>query len=74
MNLYCVVCKNGIMPHEAKELILSLPLDETLNNRFPSENPASNLYNLEVFKKGSMAECQKYLDNTPEKIKHLFLC
>jgi len=72
MSLYCVVCKNGEMTFEAKELILALPIDETLNNRFPSEDSRSDLYNLEVFKKGTKIECQEYLNDIPEKIKHLF--
>jgi len=57
MSLYCVVCKNGEMTFKAKELMLALPIDETLNNRFPSEDSTSDLYNLEVFKKGTKIEC-----------------
>lgn len=73
MSLYCVVCKNGEMTFEAKELILALPIDKTLNNRFPSEDSTSNLYNLEVFKKGTRTECQAYIiENIPERIRHFF--
>lgn len=73
MSLFCVVCKNGTVNSiEEKELILALPLDETLNNRFPSENPTSDLYHLEVFKKGTQTECQEYFANIPQQIKHLF--
>lgn len=72
MSLYCVVCKNGEMTFEAKELILRLPIDETINNRFPFDDPHSKLYNLEVFKKGTKIECEEYLNDIPEKIGHLF--
>jgi len=60
------------MSFEAKELILALPLDETLNNRFSSEDPVSKIYNLEVFKKGSKEECEEYLLDIPENIRNLF--
>ncbi|MGI6722757.1 MAG: hypothetical protein ACOX39_00070 [Arcobacteraceae bacterium] len=73
MSLYCVVCKNGEMTFEAKELILALPIDVTLNNRFPSEDLTSDLYNLEVFKKGTRAECQAYINtNIPSHLRHYF--
>lgn len=72
MSLYCVVCKNGEMTFEAKELILALPLDDTINNRFPFEDSTSELYNLEVFKKGTRAECKEYLLDIPETIRYLF--
>jgi hypothetical protein len=73
MSLYCVVCKNVEMTFEAEELILALPLDDTINNRFPSEDSTSDLYNLEVFKKGTRAECQEYIiENIPEQIRHYF--
>ena len=72
MSLYCVVCKNGEMTFEAKELILALPIDETLNNRFASKDSTSELYNLEVFKKGPRAECEEYLLDIPETIRYLF--
>lgn len=72
MSLYCVVCQNGEMIFETKELVLALPIDETLNNRFPSADSTSDLYNLEVFKKGTKIECEKYLNDIPEKIRHLF--
>jgi hypothetical protein len=59
---------------EAKECVIlgKTKYDETLNNRFPSEDSRSDLYNLEVFKKGTKIECQEYLNDIPEKIKHLF--
>lgn len=32
----------------------------------------SELYNLEVFKKGTRAECKEYLLDIPETIRYLF--
>jgi|GEM_PF-1969176 hypothetical protein len=73
MSLYCVVCKNGEMTFEARELILALPIDEILNNRFPSEDSRSDLYNLEFFKKGTLFECQAYITaNVPQHLRYLF--
>ena len=73
MSLYCVVCKNGEMTFEAKDFILALPIDETLDNRFPSEDLTSDLYNLEVFKKGTLFECQAYITaNVPQHLRHVF--
>ena len=72
MSLYCVVCKNRSITFEEKELIKDLPLDETINNEFPSEDQTSELYALEVFKKGTKAECEQYLNDIPEQIRYLF--
>jgi hypothetical protein len=72
MNFYCVVCKNGTTTFEEIELVKALVWDKTLNNRFPSEDQTSELYGLEVFKKGTRAECEQYLNDIPEQIRYLF--
>lgn len=73
MSLYCVVCKNGIVKSfEEKELILAMPIDETINNRFPFDDPHSEFYNLEVFKKGTLKECQMYFYAIDEQVKYMF--
>ena len=72
MNFYCVVCKNGTTTSEEIELIKALVWDETINNRFPSEDQTSELYGLEMFKKGTKAECGQYLNDIPEQIRCLF--
>lgn len=72
MSLQCVICKNVTVESiDEKELILALPIDETINNRFSFDDPRSKLYNLEVFKKGTFQECQECFDAIDERVRYM---
>ena len=53
-----------------KELILELPIDETIDNRFPFDDLERN--KVEIFKQGTQDECQQYIDDMPSQISGLF--
>ena len=53
-----------------KELIDDLPIDETIENRFPFDDIERN--KLEIYKQGTEIECQDYINNMDERIRHLF--
>ncbi|QHG91425.1 hypothetical protein CVO_06070 [Sulfurimonas sp. CVO] len=53
-----------------KELIDNLPIDETIENRFPFDDIERN--KMEIYKQGTAIECQDYINNMDERIRHLF--
>jgi hypothetical protein len=53
-----------------KELIQNLPIDETIENRYPFDDIERN--KIEIFKKGKAIECQDYINDMDERIRHLF--
>lgn len=55
---------------EQKELIVELPFDETIKNRFPFDDLERN--KVEIFKQGSQSECQQYIDDMPSVVSDLF--
>lgn len=55
---------------EQKELILELPIDETIENRFPFDDVERN--KVEIFKQGTQSDCQQYIDDMPSQISNLF--
>ena len=54
---------------EQKEMILELPIDETIVNRFPFDDDRNNV---EIFKQGTQGKCQQYIDDMPSQINNLF--
>ncbi|MBN2606599.1 MAG: hypothetical protein JXR47_04610 [Thiotrichales bacterium] len=59
-----------VVSGEQKKLILELPIDETIKNRFPFDDVERN--KVEIFKRGSQSECQQYIDGMPSQISDLF--
>lgn len=59
-----------ILTVEQKELILKLPIDETIKNRFPFDDVERS--KVEIFKIGTEEECQNYIDEINDRIKHYF--
>ena len=55
---------------EQRKLILELPTDETIDNRFPFDDLERN--RVEIFKQGTQVECQQYIDDMPSEISSLF--
>lgn len=55
---------------EQRELILELPIDETIKNKFPFDDVERS--NVEVFKIGTEEECQNYIDEINDQIKDYF--
>jgi len=53
-----------------KELIQNLPIDETIENRFPFDDLERN--KIEICMKGTSIECQDYINDMDKRIKHLF--
>lgn len=53
-----------------KELFNNLPIDETIINRFPFNDPQRA--SVEVYKIGTEEECQTYIDKINVRIKHYF--
>jgi len=53
-----------------QELIDNLPIDETIENRFPFDDIERN--KLEIYKQGTVIECQDYINNMDERIRYLF--
>jgi hypothetical protein len=59
-----------IVSLEQKEMILELPIDETIENRFPFDDVDRN--KVEIFKQGTQSRCQQYIDDMPRTIGGLF--
>lgn len=69
----CYVTTKEVEPMvsgEEKELILELPIDESIKNRFPFNDVERN--KVEIFKQGSHSECQQYIADIPSQISDLF--
>ena len=54
---------------EQREMILELPIDETIDNRFPFGDDRNKV---EIFKQGTQSKCQQYIDDMPSQINDLF--
>lgn len=59
-----------IVTFEQREMILELPIDETIENRFPFDDPVRK--KVEIFKQGTLSKCQQYIDDMPPQISGLF--
>jgi hypothetical protein len=59
-----------IVTGEKQEMILDLPIDETIENRFPFNDVDRN--KVEIFKQGTQSECKQYIDDMPPQISSLF--
>ena len=55
---------------EQKDMILALPIDETIENRFPFDDIDRN--KVEIFKQGTQGKCQQYIDDMSPQIRGLF--
>lgn len=72
MSKYYVTTKAAepMVSEEQKELILELPVDETIKNRFPFDDIERN--RVEVYKISFQIACQQYIDAMPSQIIGLF--
>lgn len=72
MNEHYVTTKEvePLVSEEQKELILSLPIDENIENRFPFNDIERN--KVEIYKIGSQDVCQRYINGIHQKIIDLF--
>ena len=58
---------------EEKTLILKIPHEESLNNRFPFSDLDTERGDCEVFFKGSQQACVSYLSSLPSSIQRFFV-
>lgn len=72
MNKYYVTTTEVefFVSEDQKKLILALPFDGDIKNRFPFDDITRN--KIEVFKIGTEDMCQCYIDKMNPKIKYLF--
>ena len=72
MNEYYVTTKEAepLVSEEQMELILNLPIDENIENRYPFDDIERN--KVEIYKTGLQEECQQYIDKMPPQIINLF--
>jgi hypothetical protein len=59
-----------IVTLEKSEMILELPIDEAIENRFPFDDVDRN--KVEIFKQVTQSKCQQYIDDMPPQISGLF--